>query len=81
MTDFYKNKTVAVAGGTGFIGTHYILKLLEYGAKVVTHTHVRPLQIESTKIDVLQNWALTIPIFSLHNLVQYIYFKCWRPDF
>jgi len=58
MTDFYKNKTVAVAGGTGFIGTHYILKLLEYGAKVVTHTHVRPLQIESTKIDVLQNLNL-----------------------
>jgi GDP-L-fucose synthase len=50
MTNFYQGKTVAVAGGSGFIGTHYIQKLLEYGANVITHTHVRPLQINDNRI-------------------------------
>lgn len=58
MSDFYKGKTVAVAGGSGFIGTHYIEKLLEYGAKVVTHTHVRPLQIKDNRIQVIENLDL-----------------------
>ena len=54
MTNFYNGKTVAVAGGSGFIGTHYINKLLEYGANVVTHTHVRPLQINDNRIKVIE---------------------------
>ena len=58
MTNFYKGKTVAVAGGSGFIGTHYIKKLLEYGANVVTHTHVRPLQINDDRIKVIEHLDL-----------------------
>lgn len=58
MTNFYNGKTVAVAGGSGFIGTHYIRKLLEYGANVVTHTHVRPLQINDDRITVIHHLDL-----------------------
>jgi len=58
MTNFYKGKTVAVAGGSGFIGTHYIKKLLEYGANVITHTHVRPLQFKDDRIKVIQHLDL-----------------------
>lgn len=58
MNNFYKGKTVAVAGGSGFIGTHYIEKLLEYGANVITHTHVRPLQIKDSRIQVIENLDL-----------------------
>ena len=58
MTDFYKGKTVAVAGGSGFIGTHYIEKLLEYGANVITHTHVRPLQVQDERINIIENLDL-----------------------
>ena len=58
MTDFYKNKTVAVAGGSGFIGTHYIIKLLEKGARIITHTHKRPLQIQDERIKVVENLDL-----------------------
>lgn len=55
---FYKNKKVAIAGGSGFIGTHYILELLDRGAHIVTHTHVRPLQVEDERITVLENLDL-----------------------
>ena len=55
---FYENKKVAVAGGSGFIGTHYILELLERGAHVVTHTHVRPLQVQDDRITILENLDL-----------------------
>jgi GDP-L-fucose synthase len=58
MNNFYTGKTVAVAGGSGFIGTHYIRKLLEYGANVVTHTHVRPLQIKDDRIKVIEHLDL-----------------------
>jgi GDP-L-fucose synthase len=56
---FYKNKTVVVTGGSGFIGTHYILELLEKGAKIRTHTHKNPLQIQNDQIEVLNNIDLT----------------------
>jgi GDP-L-fucose synthase len=58
MNNFYTGKTVAVAGGSGFIGTHYIRKLLSYGANVVTHTHVRPLQVEDQRITVIEHLDL-----------------------
>ena len=45
MSNFYEGKNIAVAGGSGFIGTHYVQQLLKRGANVITHTHVRPLQV------------------------------------
>jgi GDP-L-fucose synthase len=63
MSDFYKGKVVAVAGGSGFIGTHYIEHLLELGALVRTHTHVRPLQrtewYSDHRVTVIQGIDLT----------------------
>lgn len=55
---FYKGKKVAIAGGSGFIGTHYILELLERGAQVITHTHNRPLQVQDDRIEVVENLDL-----------------------
>lgn len=63
MSDFYRGKTVAVAGGSGFIGTHYVEQLLELGAHVRTHTHHRPLQREEwnsdPRVTVLEGLDLT----------------------
>ena len=33
---FFKNKRVLIAGGTGFIGTNQVKKLLKLGAKVTS---------------------------------------------
>ena len=61
MNNFYKNKTVVITGGAGFIGTHYIQALLDKGAKVKTHTHINLLQVEDERIEVLNNIDLTKP--------------------
>ena len=52
---FYKNKKVVVSGGSGMIGTQIINKLLKQGAKIKTHTHINPLHIDDSDIEVLQN--------------------------
>jgi len=45
--DFYKNKSVLVTGGGGFIGSHLVGKLIDLGAKVYVILH-------SNKLDNLQ---------------------------
>ena len=52
---FFKDKKVVVTGGSGFVGSHYLLELLDKGAIVRTHTHQRPLQISDDRIEVLEN--------------------------
>tara|TARA_Y100001938_G_C8092270_1_gene435782 strand:+ start:1779 stop:2726 length:948 start_codon:yes stop_codon:yes gene_type:complete len=52
---FFKDKKVVVTGGSGFVGSHYLLELLEKGAIVRTHTHKRPLQISDDRVEVLEN--------------------------
>jgi len=52
---FYKDKKVVVTGGTGFVGTNFILELLDRGANVKTHTHVRPMRIQDDRIEVVEN--------------------------
>ena len=32
MKEFFKNKKVVVTGGSGFIGTHYLIELVNQGA-------------------------------------------------
>ncbi len=59
MKDFFKNKKVVVTGGSGFIGTHYLIELVNQGAKVVTHTHKSPLQYNHDDIFVHENLDLT----------------------
>lgn len=57
--NFYKGKKVVITGGSGFIGTHYLIELLELGAIVKTHTHEKPLQIQDSRLEVLENIDLT----------------------
>ena len=52
---FYKDKKIVITGGSGFIGTHFLIELLNRGAKVKTHIHKRPLQIQDDRIEVLEN--------------------------
>lgn len=56
---FFKDKLVAVSGGSGFLGTHYIIELLKLGAKVRTHTHKSPIRVVNDNIDVIENLDLT----------------------
>jgi GDP-L-fucose synthase len=58
-SNFYEGKKVVVTGGSGFIGTHYLLELLKRGASIKTHTHNKPLQIQDDRIEVLENIDLT----------------------
>ena len=51
----FKDKKVAVAGGSGFIGTHYLKELAGRGAIVRTHTHKNELQFSNSNIEVLEN--------------------------
>lgn len=59
MENFLKGKRVVVTGGSGFIGTHFLMKLVEMGAYVRTHTHKKQLQFEHNHIQVFSNIDLT----------------------
>lgn len=48
---FYKGKVVLVTGGTGFVGTHFVQRLLEEGAKVRVTVHKRPPIIKDERIE------------------------------
>ncbi|KKM18080.1 hypothetical protein LCGC14_1669280 [marine sediment metagenome] len=41
----YKNNNVLVSGGTGFVGSNFVLELLNRGAKVLVPVHNRPLSV------------------------------------
>ena len=58
MSNFYEGKNVAVAGGSGFIGTHYIKELLKRGANVTTHTHNQPLQLQDDGVKIISSLDL-----------------------
>ena len=63
---FFKNKKIVVTGGSGFVGTNYILELLERGANVITHTHIRPMEIQDERIKVIEN----IDLFKLEDCMK-----------
>lgn len=48
---FYSNKRVLVTGGTGFVGTHFVEKLLSLNALVRVAVHNRPPIITDPKIE------------------------------
>lgn len=55
MDNFYKGKKVVITGGSGFIGSHYLIELLNRGAIVRTHTHESELQYKDDRIEVYTN--------------------------
>ena len=55
MDNFFKNKKVVVTGGSGFIGTHFLMELVNRGASVRTSTNKSLLQYESDEIIVYRN--------------------------
>ena len=63
---FFKNKKIVVTGGSGFVGTNFILELLERGTNVITHTHIRPMEIQDERIKVIEN----IDLFKLEDCMK-----------
>jgi nucleoside-diphosphate-sugar epimerase len=63
---YYKDKKVVVTGGSGFVGTNFILELLERGADVTTHTHNRPMRIQDERIKVVKD----IDLFKLDDCIK-----------
>ncbi len=55
MSNFLKGKRVVVTGGSGFIGTHFLMELVDLGAYVRTHVHKNELQYEHNHIQILRN--------------------------
>jgi len=53
MTDFYKDKKIVVTGASGLLGMHLIPELLALGAKVRAVVHKRPLEIEDSRLEVV----------------------------
>jgi GDP-L-fucose synthase len=51
---FYQDKLVLVTGGSGFVGGHFVDRLLALGARVRIPLHQRPLAIEHERIETLQ---------------------------
>ena len=47
----FKNENVLVAGGTGFIGTNLIQRMLDLGANVRATVHVKKPVIKDDRID------------------------------
>jgi GDP-L-fucose synthase len=59
MENYFKDKKIVVTGGSGFIGSHFLLELVKRGAKVKTHTYHSPLQVKSDNIEIIPNIDLT----------------------
>jgi nucleoside-diphosphate-sugar epimerase len=57
MTDIKSDKMVLVTGGTGFVGIHCILQLLQKGYKV--KTTLRSIQRKNEIIEMLKNGGIT----------------------
>jgi len=65
VRDFYKNKTILITGGTGFIGKVLVEKLLR-GCEVKTvYLLVRPLQTKSVpeRLEKIKENAVSVSHF------------------
>jgi len=51
---FYNGKNVLVAGGTGFVGTNFVLALLKEGANVRISVHKRLPIINDSRVEIIE---------------------------
>lgn len=58
MDNFLKDKKVVVTGGSGFIGTHFLMELIKRGARVRTSTNNAQLQFKSDELIVYRGLNL-----------------------
>jgi GDP-L-fucose synthase len=58
MDNFFKNKKVVVTGGSGFIGTHFLMELVNRGASVITSTNKSELQFKSNELTIYRGLDL-----------------------
>ena len=61
----YKNKKILVTGGSGFIGSHFVKKLIDLGAKVTVTVkynsvidYPRLISVKNKNIDVISTTEL-----------------------
>ena len=73
--DFLKDKRVLVTGGSGFVGTNLLKRLLESDCKLSTTIHKSPPQFTDNRIEYI-NVDLTTPEGCLKLLRTKIISSC-----
>jgi GDP-L-fucose synthase len=67
-SEYYKDKIVAVTGASGFLGTNYLKKLLEKGAKVRASQNVRKIKIQHENLEIVEN----INLMNVQDCVKFV---------
>jgi GDP-L-fucose synthase len=67
-SEYFKDKVVAVTGASGFLGTNYIKKLIEKGAKVKASQHIRKVKFEHNKLEIVEN----IDLMSVQDCMKFV---------
>jgi len=50
----FDGKVCLVTGGTGFVGTHFVIELLKTKAKIRVPIHIRPMIVQDSNVDTLK---------------------------
>lgn len=66
MDNFFKDKKILVTGGSGFIGTHFLIELVNRGSIIRTHTHKKKLNFNHKSIEVYEN----IDLLNLNDCIK-----------
>jgi GDP-L-fucose synthase len=67
-SDFFINKTVALTGASGFLGTNYLSTLLERGAKVKASQNVRKVKIQHENLQIIEN----VDLMKVDDCVKFV---------
>jgi GDP-L-fucose synthase len=67
-SDFFINKTVALTGASGFLGTNYLSTLLERGAKVKASQNVRKVKMQHENLQIIEN----VDLMKVDDCVKFV---------